>query len=130
MYNHPGRKIKTLAMVLLVIYFLIGALVGFLLEATIVTALGEVDGLNKLVSAQSLVVLCPVVGGLLGLLIGWINTILLYAFGTLVEETQTIRTEMMGLCLDVAELRKKQRTLSSQNTSNTPPEIIITSSEP
>lgn len=76
MFKNPGGKLQTLAAVIFAIIVVIFCVVGIVLG----------------VAAEKvpfLVVFIPIAG--LGVLMGWLNSIMLYAFGSLVEDVEDIK---------------------------------------
>ena len=106
MRKNPGKQVRRLAVVLLILHAIVGFVLGSLAAVVVQSASTPPAGVGDISALQGIPgYVFPIVGALLGYLIGYINTLVLYAFGALVEEAQTIRTEMMGLCMDVAEIR-------------------------
>ena len=108
MFKHPGKQVKFIAVVLLVLSVLIGAGVGLVLGAVLTAAgsSGGAFGLGTPIGTTSLA-LFPVYGGVIGLVVGGINAIMIFAFGALVDDMETVRTALSGLCLDVAAIRRR-----------------------
>lgn len=108
MFKHPGKQVKFFAVVLLVLSVLIGAGVGLVLGAVLASAgsSGGAFGPGAPIGAASLA-LFPVYGGVIGLIVGGINAIMIFAFGALVDDIETVRTALSGLCLDVAAIRRR-----------------------
>ena len=120
MSKNPGRRVKTLAVLLLILHTVVGLVLG-ILAAVAVQSASTPAGVGDISALQGIPgYVFPIVGALIGYLIGYINTLVLYAFGSLVEEAQTIRTEMMGLCMDVAEIRIKTKGARPQEMAYTP----------
>lgn len=106
MIKNPGRRVKTLAVLLLILHTVVGLVLGILAAVAVQTSYTPPAGAGEISALQEVPgFVFPIVGALIGYLIGYVNTLVLYAFGSLVEEAQAIRTEMMGLCMDVAEIR-------------------------
>ena len=108
MFKHPGKQVKFIAIVLLVLSVLIGAGVGLVLGAILASAgsSGGVFGPGAPIGAASLA-LFPVYGGVIGLIVGGINAIMIFAFGALVDDMETVRTALTGLCMDVSSIRRR-----------------------
>jgi len=121
MVKNPGRRVKTLAVLLLILHTVIGLVLGILAAVAVQTSYTPPAGAGDISALEGIPgYVFPIVGALIGYLIGYINTLVLYAFGALVEEAQTIRTEMMGLCMDVAEIRIKTKGARPQEMAYVP----------
>lgn len=127
MVKNPGRRVKTLAVLLLILHTVVGLVLGILAAVAAQTSYTPPAGVGEISALQGIPgYVFPIVGALIGYLIGYINTLVLYAFGALVEEAQTIRTEMMGLCMDVAEIRIKTKGARPQEMAYVPVDHITT----
>ena len=97
MFRRPGHKLKVLAIVIFFLFTVIGVLVGVLTSsligasdiysATTDVLLGNGHPVSFLV-----VVLC----GLVGMAFGWVNSIVLYAYGSLIDDVETIKNRLCG----------------------------------
>ena len=94
MIKKPGKKLKIVAIIIFAFYGFAGIFVGFWVTYTQGAILPpEVS--------QGLVINSILVSGLMGLLcaligiaLGWINSIMLYAVGALVDDVETIKEKL------------------------------------
>ena len=129
MIKNPGRRVKTLAALLLILHAVVGLVLVILAAVAVQTSYTPPVGAGDISALEGIPgYIFPIVGALIGYLIGYINTLVLYAFGALVEEAQTIRTEMMGLCMDVAEIRIRTKGARPQEMAYVPVDHITTGS--
>lgn len=95
MYHRPGKQIKTLASVVLWVCIALGILVGLLL-ATSLDAAGQalteynIEAPASTASHVVIVLIC----GLIGTLVGWVNSILLYAYGSIADDLAYLREDV------------------------------------
>ena len=86
MFNNPGKKLKSLAKFIfwlsIILYTL--AAVGAYLNEVEINSTGSTIGL----------IIVAVLGVLIGLLIGWLSSILVYAFGELIEDVHSMRKKI------------------------------------
>ena len=86
MFNNPGKKLKSLAKFIfwlsIILYTL--AAVGAYLNEVEINSPGSTIGL----------IIVAVLGVLIGLLIGWLSSILVYAFGELIEDVHSMRKKI------------------------------------
>lgn len=109
MFKHPGKQVKFIAIVLLVLSVLIGFVAGLILGAVLAGAgnAAAAFGLGVSSGSASSAALFPVYGAVIGLIVGGINAIMIFAFGALVDDMETVRTALTGLCMDVSSIRKR-----------------------
>lgn len=74
MFNHPGKKLQSLAAVIFAIIIIGFVITGFVLG-----------------SSAGNVIVSVILMGIVGLLIGWLSSIAMYAFGTLVNDVEEIK---------------------------------------
>lgn len=105
LFNNPGKKVQTLAKIIfwvIIIVFVIAA-VG-IAEANDVTVIGHI------------VLIC--IGALFGSFVGWLNSIVLYAFGSLVDDVQVLRFTLTGMqekmTLSMHYLSENQKEIKKQ----------------
>ncbi len=111
MFKNPGKQLKTLATIILILDILVGFLAGLVVGGLVSAQTDELLAMGVIMERSTADFAVPlVVCTLAGTLIGWMNGLLLYAFGALVEDTETQRTQLMGLCLDVAAIRAGMQT--------------------
>ena len=87
MFNNPGKKLKSLAKVIFwlsIIIYTLAAVGAYLNEVEINSASGSTIGL----------IIVAVLWVLIGLLIGWLSSILVYAFGELIEDVHSMRKKI------------------------------------
>ncbi len=121
MGKNPGKQVRRLAVALLILHAIVGFVLGSIAAVAVQSSNTPPAGVGEISALQDVPgYVFPIVGALIGLLIGYINTLVLYAFGALVEEAQTIRTEMMGLCMDVAEIRIRTKGARPQEMAYVP----------
>lgn len=86
MYKNPGKKLKSLARFILWIAIILNVLIF------IGIYLGAVEEIGR--QSTIALVLFIALGVVIGMLLGWLASIILYAFGELVEDTHSIRKEL------------------------------------
>ena len=108
MFKRPGKKIKTLAIILFIFLCLVPVVLGILLMAG---ALGGSLGGSLSGSAGVSGTVLGILVILLGLASAWISTILLFAFGELTDDIHAIReAELRLVALNEArDTREKLR---------------------
>ena len=74
MFQNPGSKLKTLAIVVFVITVVIFCVAGIIAGR----------------AADSMVLIILIIA--LGILVGWLSSIILYAFGSLVQDVEDIKS--------------------------------------
>lgn len=92
MFKRPGKKLKAIAVIIFFFFIALGLIVGVLAAAglTLQAQETQIPMLRSAPSAVVIVVVCTVVGAV----VGWINSILLYAFGSLVDNVEIIKTAL------------------------------------
>lgn len=96
MFTHPGRKLKIIAVAIFFIFTILGAFAGLFYSAANNSPLLEQSQAAQVLlgdfnPAKSVVSL---IGGLIGMFVGWINSIVLYAFGALVDDVEQIKVKL------------------------------------
>ena len=93
MFNRPGRKVQLIAIVIFFINTLLGILVGYFVSNVL-----DAISITQSVVLQSIFggsypspILVIIVFGLIGMIVGWLKSILLYAFGSFVDDVETIK---------------------------------------
>ena len=93
MFIHPGRKLKGIAMVIFLLFAVAGVFAGLFVSASIDP--GDPSPIEEfLVGMRISSPICGILGGLVGMLVGWINSIVLYAFGALVDDVEEIKESL------------------------------------
>ena len=127
MFYNIGGKIKTLAVVVCILGMFASIVIGFLL----IMGIGEVFGLEKAGFGSG--ILFMIVGSLLS----WVSTFVLYGFGQLVENSDILveRTETQGAPKktptqipqgkDFAERVKQNSTLNLEHILQNPKRYLL-----
>ncbi len=97
MFNHPGSKIKGLAKVLFVLF-----VIAFSISGVITIYLG-ID------SEEYWLVAVGVLGIGLGILIAWLSVLFMFAYGSLVDDVQNIRTKLEYMSYQQSYLQNFQQ---------------------
>lgn len=79
MFNHPGEKLKSLAKVIFAFIVIIGVIVAIVVGAA-------VKNLGFFIAIIAL-----------GILIGWLASVALYAFGALVADVESIKVTLYAI---------------------------------
>lgn len=87
MFNNPGKKLKSLAKLIFWLAIVLNVLLFLGIYGTAVVEEGAKG------SALALFVFVAL-GLLIGALIGWLSSILLYAFGELIEDIHSMRKQI------------------------------------
>ena len=90
MFKHPGKKLKTLAIILFVIMVIIPVLVGLALifgGGPVADAVGDAYG----VKIQGAGVIIGILVIVFGFLSAWLSTIILYTLGEIADDLEIAR---------------------------------------
>ena len=101
MLEQPGKKIKTLANILLCIYVVLGILAGILLAGSHDMYVSELSAHGVTVPETSMLstIIIILICALIGTANGWINSILLSAYGSITDD-------LSFMCEEVEAIRK------------------------
>ena len=87
MFKHPGKKIKSLAIIFFIVLFIVNLLAAFgitILISSRSTSTVDLTGVATIIG---------IIAAVLGFFISWISVIFMYAFGSLVEDVEYIKKQ-------------------------------------
>ena len=118
MFNNPGKKLKSLAKLIFWLAIVLNVLLFLGIYGGMVSEAGtDGDALALIVSI--------VLGLLIGALIGWLSSILLYAFGELIEDIHSGEyTTYYGRALAIVKATNKGTIKVSCEDSNVEIKVV------